>query len=129
MNLDLDRRPQLLRWLGLLFVPVAAVTALVGCSSSSEEPASPTVTTTSATVAPVTTEPVAPATTARPSTGGSGGGSGGIVEGDIPLRLPGPDLAVCAIWEEDLRNPPADAPESFHDTTLQRLHEGECPGY
>jgi hypothetical protein len=125
MELDSDRWR---RRVSELILVIAILAVLAGCGDSSDEPSSATVTTASTSVPAATTEPLAPPTTARPSTGAGGGGSG-IVEGDIPLRLPGPDLAVCAIWEEDLRNPPADAPASFHDTTLQRLHEGECPGY
>jgi len=115
--------------LGLLLVSLAG--GLVACGSGSTKPGSSiATTTTSTTSSPPTTEQITvPPTTARASPTGSGRGGSGIVEGDIPIRIPGPDLGVCATWEEDLRNPPADAPASFRDTTLQRLHEGECPGY
>ncbi len=110
---------------------LALAVGLVACSGGSSKPGSSiATTTTSTTSSPLTTTQITvPPTTARAPTAGSGRSGSGIVEGDIPIRRPGPDLAVCATWEDDLRNPPADAPLSFRDTTLQRLHEGDCPGY
>ncbi len=108
---------------------LASGVGLVACGGGSSKPASSIASTTTSTTSSqlTTTQITVPPTTARASPTGSGRTGSGIVEGDTPIRKPGPDLAVCATWEEDLRNPTADAPP--RDITLQRLHEGDCPGY
>jgi len=130
------------RWPALAVICLASVVAVGGCSTKRVTPTS-VQTTASTSPLPSTSAPVPPPTryvsptiryepptTKRAQTAPTlRSGGAGIVEGDFVFRHLGPDLPVCATWEDDLKNPPADAPSSYRATTLQRLSEGGCPGY
>lgn len=65
-------------------------------------------------------------TTSRTSSGTGAGVLPGEHRGWLRIR---PDLSTCALWENELAEPPADAPPSYPETLRVRLTQEGCPGY